>query len=134
MQDQVQPGVPLGDIPDDSGYAHRVPRNRAVPLRAAGARLIQDLRPDDRGPRGTYAGAVIPNGNLYCPATPRPLLDLGPSPATPPPGKPPPTTTRPPRQPAASSARSPPTTPAATTASCAPPPWENSAARYDPSP
>ena len=71
-------GVPLGDVLDDSGYAHRVPRNWAVPLRAAGAQLIQDLHPDDRGPHGTHAGAVISNGNLYCPATPRPLLELGP--------------------------------------------------------
>jgi len=52
-------GVPLGDIPGDSGYAHRAPENWAVPLRAAGARLIQDLHPHDRGPKGTYAGATI---------------------------------------------------------------------------
>jgi hypothetical protein len=71
-------GVPLGDILDDAGYAHRIPGNWAVPLRAAGAQLIQDLHPDDRGPRGTHAGAIISNGNLYCPATPRPLLELGP--------------------------------------------------------
>ena len=32
----------------------------------------------DRGPRGTHHGAVIANGNLYCPATPRPLLELTP--------------------------------------------------------
>src|SRR6266700_2587610 len=39
-------GIPLGDILDDSGYAHH--------------------------------GAIIANGNLYCPATPKPLLQLGP--------------------------------------------------------
>jgi hypothetical protein len=71
-------GVPLGDVLDDSGYAHRVPGNWAVPLRAAGAQLIQDLHPGDRGPHGTHAGAVISNGSLYCPMTPRPLLSLGP--------------------------------------------------------
>jgi hypothetical protein len=49
-----------------------------VPLRAAGASLIQDLHPHDRGPQGTHAGAIIANGNLYCPATPRLLLELGP--------------------------------------------------------
>ncbi len=68
-------GIPLGDIPDDSGYAHR---DAGAPLRAAGAQLIQDLHPHDRGPKGTHDGAVIANGNLYCPATPRPLLELGP--------------------------------------------------------
>jgi hypothetical protein len=71
-------GVPLGDMLADSGYSHRVPANWAVPLRAAGAALVQDLHPHDRGPRGTHQGAVIANGNLYCPQTPRTLLELGP--------------------------------------------------------
>ena len=46
--------------------------------RAAGAQLVQDLHPHDRGPKGTHDGAIISNGNLYCPQTPRPLLELGP--------------------------------------------------------
>jgi hypothetical protein len=71
-------GIPLGDILDDSGYAHRDAAAWAIPLRAAGAQLVQDLHPHDRGPKGTHQGAVIANGNLYCPQTPRPLLDLGP--------------------------------------------------------
>jgi hypothetical protein len=71
-------GIPLGDILADSGYAHRDAGAWAVPLRAAGAQLVQDLHPLDRGPRGTHHGAIIANGNLYCPATPRPLLELGP--------------------------------------------------------
>jgi hypothetical protein len=71
-------GIPLGDILDDSGYAHRDAGAWAIPLRAAGAALVQDLHPHDRGPKGTHDGAVISNGCLYCPATPRPLLELGP--------------------------------------------------------
>ncbi len=71
-------GTPLGDILDDSGYAHRDADAWALPLRQAGAQLIQDLHPHDRGPKGTHAGAVIANGCLYCPQTPRPLLELGP--------------------------------------------------------
>jgi len=71
-------GIPLGDILDDSGYAHRDAGAWAIPLRASGAALVQDLHPHDRGPKGTHDGAVIANGNLYCPQTPRPLLDLGP--------------------------------------------------------
>jgi hypothetical protein len=71
-------GVPLGDILADSGYAHRTAGSWAVPLRTAGAALIQDLHPDDRGPHGTHHGAIISNGNLYCPATPRTLLEIGP--------------------------------------------------------
>ena len=71
-------GIPLGDILADSGYAHRDADAWAIPLRLAGAQLIQDLHPHDRGPRGTHHGAIIANGNLYCPATPRTLLELGP--------------------------------------------------------
>ena len=73
-------GIPLGDILDDSGYAHRDADAWALPLRAAGAALVQDLHPLllDRGPKGTHHGAVIANGNLYCPCTPGTLLELGP--------------------------------------------------------
>jgi hypothetical protein len=71
-------GIPLGDILADSGYAHRDAGAWAIPLRGAGAQLVQDLHPSDRGPRGTHEGAIIANGNLYCPATPRTLLELGP--------------------------------------------------------
>jgi hypothetical protein len=71
-------GIPLGDILAGSGYAHRDAGAWAIPLRLAGAELVQDLHPSDRGPRGTHHGAIIANGNLYCPATPRPLLEPGP--------------------------------------------------------
>ncbi|MGH3198378.1 MAG: hypothetical protein ACRDNT_21245 [Streptosporangiaceae bacterium] len=73
-------GIALGDILADSGYSHRVPATWAQPLRAAGADLVVDLHPHDRGPRGTHHGAIIANGNLYCPATPGPLLELVPLP------------------------------------------------------
>jgi hypothetical protein len=73
-------GIPLGDILADSGYAHRDAGAWAIPLRHAGAQLIQDLHPHDRGPQGTHHGAIIANGNLYCPATPKPLLELAPLP------------------------------------------------------
>jgi hypothetical protein len=46
-------GLGLGDILDDSGYAHRDAEAWAIPLRPAGAQLAQDLHPHDRGPRGT---------------------------------------------------------------------------------
>jgi hypothetical protein len=71
-------GIPPGDILAGSGYAHRDAGAWAIPLRQAGAQLIQDLHPHHRGPRGTHHGAITANGNLYCPATPRLLLEPGP--------------------------------------------------------
>lgn len=78
MTAMVGDGVVVGDVLADSGYAHRVAQRWAAPLRRLGARLVQDLHPHDRGPKGTHQGAVCANGNLYCPATPTTLLDLGP--------------------------------------------------------
>jgi len=46
-------GIPLGDILADSGYAHRDAGAWALPLRQAGAHLVCDLHPHDRGPQGT---------------------------------------------------------------------------------
>ena len=68
----------LGDVLADSGYAHRVPGHFALPLRAAGADLVVDLHPQDRGPQGTHGGAICHNGNLYCPRTPSKLFQLSP--------------------------------------------------------
>jgi hypothetical protein len=125
-------GIPLGDILADSGYAYRVPANWAIPLRAAGASLVQDLHPSDRGPHGTHHGAVISNGNLYCPRHPSPCSSSGRWPATSPASRCPPTTPGPRSSPVTSSAISPPRTPTATTVSCAPRSWARSAARSVP--
>jgi hypothetical protein len=71
-------GIEIGDLLADSGYAYRKPESWALPLRRLGARLVHDLHPHDRGPKGSHMGAILANGNLYCPATPKPLLELQP--------------------------------------------------------
>jgi hypothetical protein len=53
-------------------------RPAGPPRSAQPAQLVQNLHPQDRGPRGTHQGAIIANGSLYCPCAPRTLLDLGP--------------------------------------------------------
>ncbi len=78
LQRLAASGVAIGDVLSDSGYSHRVGEHWALPLRALGANHVFDLHPHDRGPQGTFAGAVVSNGNLYCPGTPLALLDLGP--------------------------------------------------------
>ena len=125
-------GIPLGDILDDSGYAHRDADAWALPLRAAGAQLVQDLHPHDRGPKGTHEGAVIANGNLYCPRTPRTLLELGPLARTAAKEQAADHDRQTASLPATSSAASPPMTPTATTASPALPSRARSAARSAP--
>jgi hypothetical protein len=51
-------GIGLGDILDDSGYARRDADAWAIPLRTAGAALVQDLHPHDRGPKARYVGSI----------------------------------------------------------------------------
>ena len=63
-------GIPLGDVLADSGYSHRVPQHWASPLRRAGAQLVQDLHPHDRGPKGTHQGAVISQREPVLPGHP----------------------------------------------------------------
>lgn len=78
LERMVAAGIQIGDLLADSGYAHRVAETWALPVRRLGARLVQELHPHDRGPKGTHAGAIRANGALYCPATPAALLELGP--------------------------------------------------------
>ncbi|MDA8314564.1 MAG: hypothetical protein M0010_05240 [Actinomycetota bacterium] len=71
-------GVVLSEVLADSGYSYKVAEHFALPLRSAGVSLAMDLHPNDRGTKGTYAGAILWNGNCYCPATPPALFELGP--------------------------------------------------------
>lgn len=74
----AEAGIAAGDVLADSGYSYRLPEHWADPLRAGGYRLVVDLHPADRGPKGTYEGALVANGNLYCPATPAGLVGMAP--------------------------------------------------------
>jgi hypothetical protein len=74
----VESGVGISDVLCDSGYAHRMPERFALRIRRLGAKLVMDLHPHDRGPQGTFNGAVLLNGNLYCPSTPEALVHLSP--------------------------------------------------------
>jgi hypothetical protein len=78
IQRMAKEGIKLGDLLADSGYSYREPETFAIPVRSAGAALIMDLHPGDRGMKGTHEGAILANGNLYCPATPKTLFELCP--------------------------------------------------------
>ncbi len=78
LQRMASEGTEIGDLLGDPGYSYRTPETFAMPMRTAGAKLVMDLHPNDRGMKGTHQGAVIANGRLYCPATPKALFELGP--------------------------------------------------------
>ena len=78
LERMTRQGIELGDVLADSGYSYREPETFAMPMRTAGAKLVMDLHPNDRGCKGTHQGAIQSNGNLYCPATPKTLFELGP--------------------------------------------------------
>ena len=78
LADMKRSRIEITDVLSDSGYAHRVPEHWAGPVRALGAQIVTDHHPHDRGPRGSFMGATVSNGNLYCPATSPVLLSLGP--------------------------------------------------------
>ena len=89
-------GIPLGDILDDSGYAHRDADAWALPLRAAGAQLIATCTRTTAARRAPTRAPPSPTATFTAPR-PRALFwSSGRSPAPPPGIKPPAMTARPP--------------------------------------
>lgn len=79
IERMAEDGIQFGDMLADSGYSYRAPETFAAPLRRLGAKLVIDIHPNDRGMKGAHQGAIIAGGNLYCPATPKALFELGPA-------------------------------------------------------
>ena len=69
-------GVMVGDVLADAGYSFKC--GFAPAIHALGAVPVMELHPFDRGPKGTFAGATLANGSLYCPMVPELLTGLGP--------------------------------------------------------
>jgi len=78
VENMAASGVGVGEVLVDSGYSHRIPEHWALPLRSLRVDIVTDLHPNDRGTKGTFAGAVCCNGNLYCPSTPEALFAIQP--------------------------------------------------------
>jgi hypothetical protein len=125
-------GIALGDIIADSGYSHRKAGTWALPLRQAGASLVQDLHPNDRGPRGTHDGPVMQTETCTVPPHRKRCCSSSPCHPAPHPPTPPPTTSRPPNSPGTNSAFTPARTPTATAVTPAQPSPGKSAARSAP--
>ena len=121
-------GIPLGDILDDSGYAHRDAAAWAIPLRAAARSSSRTCTPMTAARRAPTAARSSPTATCTAPGHRGRCWNSGRPPAPPRNSRPPSGNARPASWPATSSAGSPPTTPTATTGCSAPPRWARSAA------
>ena len=85
-------GIPLGDILDDSGYAHRDAEAWAIPLRQAGAQLSRTFTPPTAAPKAPTTAPSSPTATSTARPHPGCCWNSARSPATPPRPKPPRTT------------------------------------------
>ena len=103
-------GIPLGDILDDSGYAHRDADAWASRCGPPAPSSSRTSTPTTAAPRAPTTAPSSPTETSTARARPARCSNSGRSPAPPPKNKPQTTTARPPNSPATSSAASPPTT------------------------
>ena len=60
----------------DRGYTFAKAERWADPLRELGVDTVFDLHPDQRSTKGTFAGALLLDGSLYCPSLPEALKEI----------------------------------------------------------
>ena len=123
-------GVALGDVLADSGYAHRVAGNWALPLRCLGAKLVMDLHTNDRVPGAHFRAPIAATATCTAPLPPKCCSASSRPGATPAGTTSPPMTRKWPNFPATSSPAFLPTTKTAIPAWLARRRWGNCAARY----
>jgi hypothetical protein len=68
-------GFPAGTCAADRAYTGQAPEHFQTPARRLGYRLALDYKADERGPQGSWHGAVLVDGSLACPLTPTRLID-----------------------------------------------------------
>ncbi len=72
----VDRGHPVGTATADRAYLpSSKPEDLQLPLRAMGYQLVFDYKNDQLGNRGQFAGAILVEGEWYCPAMPTPLIE-----------------------------------------------------------
>lgn len=67
---------PIGEVVCDRWYTQQLAGRFAMPIRRTGAGLVMELKSDQRGPQGTFRGALKVDGELYCPSMPPGLHQL----------------------------------------------------------
>ncbi|MGW0825155.1 hypothetical protein [Streptomyces sp. NPDC002845] len=65
--------LPTGTCAADRAYTGCSPEHFQIPVRRLGYRLALDYKVEDRGPQGSWQGALLIDGCLACPHMPRTL-------------------------------------------------------------
>ncbi len=68
-------GYRPGYLGADRAYSTAVPENFHLPLKALGYSLVMDYKIDQLGRQANSGGALLVEGNWYCPNIPEPLID-----------------------------------------------------------
>lgn len=69
-------GLPLSELLIDRGYSQVAAKHLHAPLLELDVFVVQDSKKKQRGKKGTFKGAILINGESYCPTTPQRLHDL----------------------------------------------------------
>jgi hypothetical protein len=76
LQSLNERGYPAGTLAGDRAYfPNPQPEHLQLPARALGYTLCGDYRDDQLGKQAEYGGAILVEGNWYCPSMPQPLID-----------------------------------------------------------
>ncbi len=76
LQSLNERGYPAGTLAADRAYLPGAkPEKLQLPARAYGYTLCSDYRDDQLGIQAEYGGAILVEGNWYCPSMPQPLID-----------------------------------------------------------
>ncbi|MEI2715395.1 MAG: hypothetical protein V9E98_00010 [Candidatus Nanopelagicales bacterium] len=76
LQSLNERGHPAGTLAADRAYLPGAkPEKLQLPARALGYTLCSDYRDDQLGIQAEYGGAILVEGNWYCPSMPQPLID-----------------------------------------------------------
>lgn len=67
-------GWPAGYLGVDRGYSQCLPEQFHLPVRALGYRVVMDYKLTELGRQASSQGAVMVDGNFYCPAMPEDLV------------------------------------------------------------
>lgn len=77
MENLIANDVPVNFLAGDKLYMPgQKPENFQIPMRQLGYRLLGDIRKGETGIQGSHDGAILVDGNWYCPGMPEDLITI----------------------------------------------------------